>query len=268
MFGVDIDPYRGVLRRVFDPRPEPILMLTDRPNKRRLFACLATFALSLSVAGNSLAENCGCQNGGQTGPPAAASCGCNQCECAPKKHNCLQKHFSRIASHFKSMLKSKRASDSLCDDGCDAAMIDELMVPIPSHTHHDHGHHHSHELPVPPASNFEMIPPRQADPAPLADPNQGKLKMSEPRIEVSPSTSGEQPRLIPPPVRDAQPSQPKQEGGLFDLLDDPFDDDQTRQQSYQGVRPSAYEQIELRPISRRPILKNQSTSRRRMINER
>ena len=237
-------------------------MLTARPTKSRFLACLAAGALSLSAMGNSLAGTCGCQTECQTCPPPAASCGCNQCECAPKKQNCLQKHFSKFASHFKNMLKPKKGCDSMCDDGCDAAMIEELMVPAPTSSHHHHNHH-PQRVPTPPAGEFEAITP--PEPAPLANPGPSDVKMSSPRIEVSPTKEGEQPKLMPPPVRKPQTTKPSEEGGLFDSLSDPFDDDQTRRNLYQHVRPSAYEQddLGLRPIGQRPLSRSQSTSSRR-----
>ncbi|MGI9471542.1 MAG: hypothetical protein ACR2NZ_08430 [Rubripirellula sp.] len=256
---------------MFDPRPELNLMLTDRPNKSRLFAYFAAGALSLAVTGSSLAGTCGCQSGCQTCPPPTSSCGCSSCECAPKKSNCLQKHFTKLASHFKSLLPSKKGCDTCCDDGCDAAMIDELMLPAPTELHHDHAHsHHNHAPSVPPAlpHDYESITPPPAEPSPLADPSQGNLKMTQPSIEVSPTLGGEQPKLMPPPVRNPQVEEPKQEGGLFDSLRDPFDDDQTSRRVPQPVRPTAYDQIELRPITRLPLPNSQTSSRRRASSDR
>lgn len=239
-------------------------MLTARPIKSRFLACLAAGALSLSAMGDSLAENCGCQSECQSCPPPAASCGCNQCECAPKKQNCLQKHFSKFASQFKNMLKPKKGCDSMCDDGCDAAMIEELMAPAPNSSHH----HHSQFVPTQPTGDVETISP--PPPTPLENPGRSDVKMSSPRIEVSPTIEGTQPKLMPPPVRKPQTTEPSEEGGLFDSLNDPSGDDQTRRNLYQHIRPSAYEQDELglRPIGHRPLSRSQSTSSRRLHSDR
>ncbi len=59
-------------------------------------------------------------------------------------------------------------------------------------------------------------------------------------------------------------SEPNSErGSLFDTLSDPFRDDQTRTRTYQPVRPSSYDDVELRPISKRPLSRSYSESSRR-----
>lgn len=108
--------------------------------------------------------------------------------------------------------------DVLCDDACDAAMIEELMMP-PQLTPHVH----SHGDPTPPA--VEGTLPRPIE-------------------EVQPMT---------PPVRLQEPPANPDRGSLFDTLDDPFTDDEARAQTYRPVRPSAYNQVELRPIQLQPI---------------
>ncbi|MGB0595669.1 MAG: hypothetical protein ACPGLY_03085 [Rubripirellula sp.] len=118
----------------------------------------------------------------------------------------------------------------LCDDACDAAMIEELRLPpafpseIDHHDHAAHDHGHSHEA--------------HGQPLTTGQPQ-------APAAQASPSDKPAKP--IAPPIRlRAAPSEP-QSGSLFDIDATPFDDS-TRAPQYQPVRPSSFLDLKVEPF--------------------
>lgn len=123
----------------------------------------------------------------------------------------------------------------LCDDACDAAMIEELMLPpafpseIDHHGHDAHDHGHSHEA----QQHEDHGQPLTTD------------QLQAPAPQPSPSDKPAKP--IAPPIRvKAAPSEP-QSGSLFDIDAKPFDDS-TRAPLYQPVRPSSFQVLRVDPI--------------------
>lgn len=271
-------------------------MLTSRTVRSRFLACVAVGGISLAAAGNTFAADCGCGSSYNINPPTAPNITCPcQCACGPKKPNCLTKALDALASGVDKLLHKDRCGcdESVCDDGCDAAMIQDLMSVPASQGHH---HHHSNQVTMPPVysgptKDVQITPmgPSQWKGAgqPSLDQPQTKLRMSEPHLDDS-IGSGQHlgrsaepiPGEVPPPVRIAPlgdlPEQPVPEpqpeaerGSIFDSLSDPFRDDQTsRTRIYRPVRPSSYDDVELRPISKRPLSRSYSESSRRVSNAR
>lgn len=228
-------------------------MLTQSRFSQRLLACFAAGCLFVTATGNDLqaAGYCGCEPSCDVCPPPIVD-GCT-CNCGhAKKPNCLKKALDGIAASFDKLMSMGKGGcdDMLCDDACDAAMIEELMVPMPmemSEVHHHNGHHHhGHE---------------HDNATPMHDAHSGDQEYE-----------GE----MPPPVRMKEPPSNPDEGSLFDTQSDPFlDDDEARIRAYRPIRPSAYQHgnayqnrganpsVELRPAPRPEISKRYSSRRTR-----
>jgi len=274
-------------------------MLTDQSLKSRLFACIAAAGISLAVANPTLGGDCGCETACDACPALAEGCTCN-CSRA-KKPNCLCKAFDAVTGGIEKLLGFVKCGGGcdqlLCDDACDAAMIDELMQPIPGVIHH-HPHHvhsapspvhsapiHQHQPYSGPTQNLQLTPtgPSQWQGAqqPMADPH-AEMRMTEPRMQSSQgqhlgggAVAEPDMGVVPPPVRMSvpKPAQDRQSipddepntdrDSLFDTLSDPFGDDAAKTRKYRSVRPTRYDEYELRPISKKPISRSYSTSSRR-----
>ena len=166
--------------------------------------------------------------------------------CCPKvkKVNCLQKAMNgfSVGIHKLFSFGKPGCDDMLCDDACDAAMIEELMLPPSSATHHhDHGAHdhshgdHSHE------HGDHVHPHATGDHDAVPNP--------------------ESVEKMPPPIRLQEPPSNPDRGSLFDTETDPFSDDDARVRTYRPIRPSAYEKVELRPIHPQQTSSRQSNRR-------
>ena len=136
----------------------------------------------------------------------------------------LKMGFNRLF-HFR----KPGCDELLCDDACDAAMIDELMMAPPAAYQHSGG--------------------MQSEPMDMATPKSVDQPLPPPMEDVKP---------IAPPVRLEQPPTKPERGSLFDTDDDPFSDDEARIRNYRPIRPSAYEKVELRPIQRQPVPRQSS----------
>lgn len=244
-------------------------MMTDPSIKSRLFACIVAATIGLTTANTTLAGDCGCKAACDTCPAVVSTC---SCDCShSKKPSCLHKALDAITSGFKKMCSfGKRGGgcDQLCDDACDAAMIDELMLPTPAAVHHHP--HHAYSEPVQIDSAPIHVHPLHEHPLhehPLHDhEHDTELHMTEPRIQPlqdeHTSADGES-GIVPPPVRMSVPEPDNDRESLFDTLSDPFNDDEVRRRTYRSVRPTSYDEYGLRPISKRPLSRNYSTSSRR-----
>lgn len=274
-------------------------MLTIRSLKSRFLASVIAGGLCLAVAGNTLAADCGCSNSCDV-CPTASSGNCCDCSSGKKKHNCLYKALDAFAGGVERLFCldrcDSRCDESVCDDGCDSAMFDELMLPMPP-TEIQHHRHHDHSAPIVkpfvphaysgPTHDVQITPtgPSQWQGAgqPVIDPPRSERRMSQPLIEsqdmgqhLGGGAMAKPEAADSPPVRIQEPdmeirrqpvpqSQPEIEReSLFDTLSDPFRDDQTRTRSYQPVRPSSYDDVELRPIRKRPLSRSYSESSRRV----
>lgn len=183
-----------------------------------VIACLAAGWISLSTVqieanAGDCGGRCACQSTREVCPPPAPNCrcGCNQ----GKKVNCFKKAFHGLSAGMNKMTKlfslRKSGCDEMnCDDACDAAMIEELMLP-----------------PVMPSTSQPQPMPPQVEPI---VPEEGSVEE------------------MPPPIRLQEPPSDPDRGSLFDTKEDPFSDDEARMRSYRPVRPSSYERVELRPI--------------------
>ena len=98
------------------------------------------------------------------------------------------------------MLNPKKGCDTLCDDGCDALMLEELMSPafdtLPLEA----------DQRVIPAPLPETSGKAQPIKVPNEDTSPVRLNLSEPHTDVSPTVRSETVRLIPPPIRDPKSS--------------------------------------------------------------
>jgi hypothetical protein len=268
---------RSIRRNRCCPRTTPHSpMLT--PRQKRLFVCLLAGAISLTAASNTRAgdvaydlpcDACPRLDSGLNSQFYKPGCfrlrgfkgGC-------LKGSCLCKFFDAMTNRFQRLLLCKCGCGSfgrcglgkLCDDGCDAAMMDELMMPAP--IRHDRRPMYSPQplpadtAPVPSAQIVRPATPepewRTIQPLPQDQPvgreNAGFVNERRPlaptRIPIP------EPQLSPPTEVDAAESQ---RGSLFDALSDPFRDDQSRKRTYQSVRPSSYHELGLRPVRRMPL---------------
>ncbi|NND99282.1 MAG: hypothetical protein HKN47_18335 [Pirellulaceae bacterium] len=205
-------------------------MLTNFRFPSRWLACFAAGCLCLMTAdSDAMAGHCGCEATCEVCPPINAGC---TCDCGHgKKFNCLQKALDGFTAGIDKLLSlgSRGCDDALCDDACDAMMIEELMVPMaPSTIHHDHGHHaqevHQHDAHT-----------------------HGAHDHGHTHEHDAPTGDG-QVEDMPPPVRLQDPPSNPDEGSLFETQSDPFQDDDARLRAYRPIRPSAYQRVELRPI--------------------
>lgn len=232
-----------------------------RTFKRLLLTGVAAGALSLLPADVATA-GCGCE----------ASCGAcapvSQCECCCdcSKLNCIDKAMNKLKGGMMSVKNlfhfrhGKSACDG-CDDACDAAMVEELMM-APTH-HHPHAtHHHPHATHVHPhaAPTHEAHPAKphvHMDKTPMRDHAPAPMNSKLPE----PVGSEEMNAVPPPPVRMPAPeAEAPEEGSLFDTLSDPFKDDDARVQSLRSVRPSNY----VRPLRPAPLSRQSQSSSRRV----
>lgn len=220
---------------------------------------------------------CGCEI-------AAPECGCeNSCDspaCGSKSGGLLSKKFNMkktplyrsldaVAGGIEKVFSLHKGhsgcDEAACDDGCDAMMIQELMVPMPTTDHSMHHQHHSIDsMSVPQnypiESPTQTIPMGQAQipqPMPMesmpAPPTEAPVAQPK-AIEVQPNTNP----LLPPPEQ-AEPES-SNEGSLFDALSDPFSDDEVRVRKFQPVRPSVYTKPIDTPL---PLSRSTVSSRRR-----
>ncbi len=222
----------------------------------RLLAGLTAICLCFMTCQSTvIAAHCGCEVGHHASPPAAPSCHCN---CShSKKTNCFQKAMKKMSAGIDKLLSfdnllpfgKSNCDELLCDDACDAAMIEELRLPpafpseIDHHDHAAHDHGHSHE------AHQHEDHQHEAHGQPL-----GTGQPQAPAAQASPSDKPAKP--IAPPIRlKAAPSEP-QSGSLFDIDAKPFDDS-TRAPQYQPVRPSSFQEVKVEPI-RTPDVPHQS----------
>ncbi len=244
--------------------------------KKRLLALAAAGGIALFSAGNLVsAADCGCEPSCGACPQVKC-CDCS-CKCSPwPKHNCLSKAMKKVKGGLDKLIAKCTTSgcdDLCCDDACDAAMIEELMLPMPPQTLH----HHSTEKAVPmheahghddysdtdhhdPKQHDVLeVQPRAIDAAPLKN-----VPESKDSVQALPEPVDN----VPPPVRMPKPEtktpevkpQEKPGGSLFDTLSDPFKDDRGASlKRFGAVRPSSYEA----PISRAPLSRSTHTSSRR-----
>ena len=279
-------------------------MLTNRSLRSRFLAYLTAGGMCLAVAGNTHGADCGCAASCDV-CPTVVSCG-RSCDCSSgcEQPNCLDKAFNAFTGGIGKMLCFRGfgggCDEPACDDGCDAAMMGELMEPMnPSEFHHHPHHVHSappHSAPVVkpyyppvysgPTKNVQITPtgPSQWQGAgqPVIDPPESEIQMAQPLMEAQDpgqhlgggAIAEPESSVVPPPVRMPEPEFQRQpvpdpapnteRGSLFDSLSDPFRDDQTRSRIYHPVRPSGYDDVELRPISKRPLSRSYSESSRRV----
>ncbi|MFK8112911.1 MAG: hypothetical protein AB8B91_11945 [Rubripirellula sp.] len=217
-------------------------MLTKLSLRNRLFACVAAGGLCLAGTTPTLAADCGCEATCQVCPIDPVECQCD-CSCK-KKPNLVYKALDSVAGGIEKLFGLDKCGKSdcdniVCDDGCDAMMMEELMMPSPPVIHdsapiHQH-HHHSHSAPMPPAVQHSapviqsapvytgpaekvhvkpMGPNQWEQPSqPTADPStSNRMEMTQPRMvqpravqarEVEPRAT--QPRAVQPREVQRQP---------------------------------------------------------------
>jgi hypothetical protein len=255
-------------------------MFKTHSNQNRLLACLVAAAICLSMTTSTSAGECGCESACDAFPSfdSAGTCDCSH-------RSCIYKALDAFAGGFEKMLYlckcssgcSSNRAEKVCDDGCDAAMIQELTASEPIHLHL---HHTS---PDPPHVNSAPIDDHQIRSSapssrrqPLADPN-AQMRMTKPRIQdqrlgMESDGGPEERELFPPsriPAPESQQSLPtepdtnSERKSLFDSLSDPFRDDEAQIRRYRSVRPSSYNELELRPIRKIPLSQNYTISSRR-----
>ena len=263
-------------------------MLTTQSLKKSLSAGLLAVGICVLTSGNTLAGDCGCEPScGACPTSSSSSCDCSGGCSSPGadisravKKSCVYKALDLFAGGVEKLLgldKCGNDCDELtCDDGCDAAMIDELMVP-PAIEQHHHFHaapaapSHVHMPSVQPAPiHIQPLPQVQIAPQkpsewqqPRMAPRETEMRMSEPRMvepripapihpkeqsmrepEPKPLQDSRIPVPVPVPKMEerAAPQEEADDGGsLFDTLTNPFSDDEARVHVPQPIRPSSYE---------------------------
>ncbi len=196
--------------------------------------------MSLFAAGNATAAECGCETPCDALPGELAGCDCG---CSHSHHgNAFSNGFRKFQDQFKKICDLKWCDwklgghgDPMCDDACDAAMMDDLMMPSPhiypnEYVHPPQVHPHAHPVPHP-----EMLPD----------------------VHFPPAGS----KTVAPPIH-AQEQAVDSE--LFRSLPDPFTDDEASLQTQRSIRPSSHAEVVLRPIPPRPLSQRQDTSSRRV----
>ena len=229
-------------------------MLIDRSTKLRSLAWIAAGVLSLGAAASVRAADCGCEVPCDADPTAIADCGCG---CEADHGGSFSGCLDKLQVGLKKLCSFKwkpGAGGNLCDDACDAAMMEDLMLPPGEIMHHGHAGTHVHPAPM---------QPQAAPMQPQAMPS---------HIQVPPAATEE----IAPPVRREGV---KSESELFDSLPDPFIDDEVRLRTEQVVRPSNHQEVRLhpaptkpapskpvlrKPARKKPLSKSQFTSSRRV----
>lgn len=252
---------------------ELIFMLTHPSLRNRLIACIAAGGFCLAGANQATASECGCEATCAVCPTDSVECSCG-CS-SKKKHNGVYRALDAVAGGIEKLFGlNKRGNQSndcdalLCDDACDAAMLDELMLPLPVMTHDHSQHTHAY-----PEQHYSTPLPPAIQPAPsYADPSHGL----QPAPTIPTPALTVEPQILPPkiPTLKLKPT----EGSLFDTLSNPFGDDEARVRIPRPVRPTSYqrpsserpsnEQGLLRPIRRIPLSQSYTKSNRRMHNAR
>ncbi len=267
---------------------------TLEPLKRHLLVSVAAAGFCFVTYDAALAGQCGCQANCQISPHVSSD-GCS-CQCSRgAKRNCLHQALGVVAGGFEKLLSlgkcGSRCDQAGCDDACDAAMMEELMMPVqpptyqhnplyqamPPHSTPMYQHAAPMHLPytspnddvrfTPSApSDWENAGQRMLD-AEVSQPAIPSRRLPAPVDQVSPPARMPVPDQNPN-QRDIRQSQPATDGGsLFDTLSDPFSDDEARVHSYRPVRPSSYS----RPLTgssttSRPLSRSSQTSSRRSVN--
>ena len=266
-----------------DARPDSRPTKTRGRRTPRWIAAWAVTGILVTSATSSLAggRGCGC---GSSSPFGSASV--DTCACQPRctagggigasmgsafKRSLVYKALDGMAGGIERTLgldqcHASGCDQANCDDACDAAMIGELMVPMP--------HSDSHAIPMPVQPRSRHIysqpiesAPRNAEPdviqpqphvAPTAPKAQTKMRMSKPRWapqdndasplgqsprgERQPPVPSSPPAQAPPEPPLPQPTEPqRQSDSLFDSLSNPFTDDEARVSRDNPVRASNYE---------------------------
>ena len=214
-------------------------MLTRPSRKLCLLAWIAGGTMSLFAAGNATAADCGCEIPCDGLPAAMTGCDCG---CSQSHHsNAFSQGFHKLQDQFKKLCDLKWCDwklgghgGQMCDDACDAAMMDDLMLPPGAvyqneYMHSPHVHPHAHSSPHP-----EMLP----------------------HVHVPPAA----PTSIAPPIHVREKLL---NSDLFEALPDPFTDDEAQLQTERSVRPSSHAEVVLRQIPARPLSRRQDTSSRR-----
>ena len=150
----------------------------------------------------------------------------------------MLRRFKKLCDVNWSGWKFGGHADPMCDDACDAAMMEDLMFPSPDVYQHQpmsphispHIHSHPHS-----ASRPEMLP----------------------EVHFPPADS----KTIAPPVHTHEKAL---DAELFQSLPDPFMDDEVRLQTENTVRPSNHVEVALRPVPRRPLSQSHERSSRRV----
>ena len=206
-------------------------MLMRPSTKLRLLAWIAGGAMSLFVAGNAPAADCGCEVACDSLPVelGGCDCGCLDCDQSGGMSSGLHKFQDRL----KKLCDIKWPNwkwcgdgDAACDDACDAAMMEDLMMSEPPAIHHQHVHPHAYP---------EMLP----------------------QVYSPPSET----ETISPPVHVREEVKDSE---LFNSLPDPFRDDDAQLQTQQRVQRSSHDEVVLLPVPRRPLSRAQGTSSRRV----
>jgi hypothetical protein len=205
--------------------------------KLRLLAWIASGTMSLFVAGNVLAADCGCETACDSYPAEMGGCDCGCSDC--HQSGGLSNGFRKFQDRVKKICDIKWCDwkwlgheTAECDDACDAAMMQDLMLPEEAIIHHGQVYPHAHPVPHP-----QMLP----------------------QVHLPPSG----PNTISPPVHIREKGVDTK---LFDSLADPFRDDdaQLPAEPNMNVRRSSHDEVVLVPVPRRPLSSNQGTSSRRV----
>jgi hypothetical protein len=209
-------------------------MLIDCSTKLRSLAWIAAGVLSLSTAAGVRAADCGCEVPCDADPIAIAGCDCG---CEADHGSSFSGCLDKLQDGLKKLCSFKwkpGGAGHLCDDACDAAMMEDLMLPPGEIMHHGHGSPHVHHAPTPPHAG-----------------------MPSEIIHVPPAATDE---IAPPVLR----QKVKTETELFDSLPDPFIDDDARLRTEKVIRPSSHQEVRLHPAPRKPLSRSQFTSSRRV----
>lgn len=223
-------------------------------------ALAAIAAAAVTLAGSpAQAGGCPCQQPREY--PGAAIC---ECESGwghrEAKPGPIYKTLDAFAGGIEKLLRlDSSSSDTVCDDACDAAMIDDLSQP-PRHPATAHPHHHRAQPGYRAPHSHRHVSPHGAPAVPGGATD--RLQMSSPNIQTLPNpsipergelrrqpsygrTPGGRPAETSPQRRgnSTSPSNGSERSGSGDASSDPFADDSVLVDPRGGkfVRPSNYE---------------------------
>lgn len=211
--------------------------------KRHLLTAAIAGSVSLFAAGHCPANDWGSELPCDCLPAERDGCDGIGHGSRPHLGACLSKGLRQFQHRWKSLCEIRWlhgglfGHDTCCDDACDAALIDDLMISTPPYL-------------------LESVDPHaEAVPAPPHD--------VPAEAEVIDTPPGKQGNLVPP----VRVREKRTDEELFRSLPDPFQDDSSQSPATRSIQPSSHS-VDLKPAPKTSVSANQVSSRRRAAKSR